>query len=112
MATDAIARKIRLGHRIARLYDPTITVTEVLRLCPSLPTYSMDSLLIRWLIARLRASTWTWNSLIQTSTANALSALRSYAINLPADSPEREKLARLVQRRMDRDLFAAREGTQ
>jgi hypothetical protein len=112
MATDSMARKIRLGHRIARLYDPTINFTEVLRLCPSLPTYSKDSLLIRWLIARLRASTWTWNSLIQTSADNALSALRSYAINLPADSPEREKLARLVQRRMDRDLFAAREGTQ
>jgi len=109
MATDAMARKIRLGHRIARLYDPAINLAEVLRLCPSLPTYSMDSLLIRWLIARRRASTWTWNSLIQTSAANALAALRSYALDLPADSPEREKLARLVHRRMDRDLCGARE---
>jgi hypothetical protein len=83
-----LARRIRLGARIAAALGQPLSAREVLEANPAIPTYAMDRLLVRWLIARLGLWKGGFLSLIVQTDRQCGDLLQEYA---EAHLPEHDK---------------------
>jgi hypothetical protein len=99
-APDGIAKRVRLAARISAALGRPLSHSEIMARMPAVPTYSVDRLLVRHLVARLGLWKWDAGSLIAKSDLHVRSLLDNHANQLPAGSREARKLDAIIRRRM------------
>ena len=75
-----MARKYRLAIRIARVLGHTIDASNALAQFPSLGTYAMDRLLVRYWMARHGLGPKSWASLIRLNDKHCIQLLQDCGI--------------------------------
>lgn len=66
---------------------------------PSVPTYGMNRLLLRYLVAKLGLWNGQWTTLVM-GVDDVRAMLERYIAQLPKDAHEARQLGRIVERRL------------
>lgn len=101
---SGIVKRTRLAARISAALGRPLSLIEIMERMPAVPTYSVDRLLVRLLVAHLGLWTWDASSLIAKSDRHIRSLLEGYAAKLPVGSLAVTRLRTIIDTRMPKAL--------
>jgi hypothetical protein len=95
--SEPFIKKIRLTQRIARICGENPSFSDIITSTPAVGSYSVDRLLIRYLVAKLGLWTWRWPNLIFLSNDKCKKKFNEYMDGL--DHADKYKLSIMIARR-------------